>query len=414
MFDLFKETENRYYRNFDNDYLLLIILILLEKYHCKPEEKNSFTIDNIFNLNDFIKDDPSKIEEINNELNDTNDFSGTNDYILNRILNAGEELDLFKIRQIGVFNLDEMLDKVLEKAIENDKKFPRETDYYHSVIDEIFKLKILEEKKYNELIKNNRLTTDELHKPLFFEGGYEKNIGLLIDIVPENIYFRITYIDKEVKIIEKEIGNFIHKFSTDLYKNYRSGYSETGRIYFAKQIENFYTFINDLPLIKNTINIPFLSLENKGFEIVKILKYLEINKKIKVNKWDDENFWKVDFLNLPITIDSLIKDKAEAQNTKIKKTIFKNGILHFQNKELNFDKRPIQKDLLNTLFKKPKYKWTNDEIWEDWGENDLKPKTLKFYTASDEINKTIALDTGIRDFLIKSTKQIQINPKYTE
>ena len=109
------------------------------------------------------------------------------------------------------------------------------------------------------------------------------------------------------------------------------------------------------------------------------------------------------------TLNNMLNKKINGKNIS-----FKNGILRFKNKELNFDKKPIQKDLLNTLFKKPKYKWTNDEIWEDWGESDLRPKTLKFYTASDEINKTIALDTGIRDFLTKSTKQIQINQKYLE
>jgi len=413
MFDVFKETENRYYRNFDNDYSLLIILILLEKYHSR--KKDVFVSDPLC-LNNFIKGEPNNIKEVDNELNDTNDFNSINDYILQKIINIGDELDLLKIRQIGVLSPNIMLETVIEKAIKNDSGFPIETDYYCSVIDEIFKLKVLEEERIKELIKNNKFNHDALYEPLFFKGKYNKNIGLLIDIVPENIYFRITYINEAIGVIEREIKIFLHKFSTDLYKDFRPSYSDTSRIYFAKQIENFYTFINNLPLIKNTINIPFSALENKSFEIVKILKYLEINKKIKINKWDDENFWKVDFLNLPITIDSLLKDKTEAQKTKIKiiKTTFKDGILYFQNKELNFGSIPIQRDLLNTLFKKPKYKWTNDEIWEDWGEDNLKVKTLRFYTASDEINKTIALDTGIRDFLTKSTKQIQINPKYIE
>jgi len=410
MFDVYKETENRYYRNFNNDYSLLIVLILLEKYQTK--ERDDFGVCNIFQLHEFIKNDYSKLKEITNELEDTNDYSGINDLILNKIINIGDELNLFKLRDVGVFNFIEMQSKVLEKAIKNDDDFPCEVDYYSSVIDEIFELKKLNEKRIEKLINNNKFNRDEIYAPLYLDKYYNKKISLLIDIVPEDIVFRITYLDEGTKIVEKEVKIFINKFSKDLYKDYAPDYSDINRLYFSKQIENFYTFINDLPLIKNTINIPFSTLENKGFEIVKILKHLEINKKIKINKWNDENFWKIDFTNLPITIDSLIKDKDEEQDIKIEKTTFRSGTLFFQNKQLNFDKKPIQKDLLNTLFKKPKYKWTNDEIWEDWGENDLKGKTLKFYTASDEINKTIALDTGIRDFLIKSTKQIQINQKY--
>jgi hypothetical protein len=161
------------------------------------------------------------------------------------------------------------------------------------------------------------------------------------------------------------------------------------------------------------VNIPFTVLGNKDFEVVKILKFLELNKKIRINKWGDEAFWKVDFINTPITIESLVSNAKSPKQSKPKvSTKFKDGTLYFEDKQFNFNRKQIQKDLLNTLFKKPKYNWSNDEIWEDWGEEDFKNKTLKFYTASDEINKMIALETGVRDFLIKGTKQVQINPKY--
>jgi hypothetical protein len=73
---------------------------------------------------------------------------------------------------------------------------------------------------------------------------------------------------------------------------------------------------------------------------------------------------------------------------------------------------PIQADLLNTLFKEPEKNWSNDEIYEDWGEGDFKEKTNKFYTAGYEINRAIAVETTIKDFLILSTKEIRINEKY--
>lgn len=106
---------------------------------------------------------------------------------------------------------------------------------------------------------------------------------------------------------------------------------------------------------------------------------------------------------------ALNKKRKTIKNSKAS---YKGGILYIKNKKISFSSKPNQRNLLNTLFKHPENIWDNDEIWEDWGEQDLIGKTLKFYTASDEINKKIAIETGLKDFLIKSTMQIQINPKY--
>lgn len=99
-------------------------------------------------------------------------------------------------------------------------------------------------------------------------------------------------------------------------------------------------------------------------------------------------------------------------NFKKLKVKFNDGCLIINNIKIDFNNKPLQKDLLNTLFKDTKKNWSNDEIWEDWGENDLVERTLKFYSASDNINKTITSKIGITDFLIKNTKQVRINPKY--
>lgn len=106
------------------------------------------------------------------------------------------------------------------------------------------------------------------------------------------------------------------------------------------------------------------------------------------------------------------KTDHNIDNLKKLKIKFNKGCLIINNTKIDFNKKPLQKELLNTLFKDTKRNWSNDEIWEDWGEDDLTKRTLKFYSASDNINKTIALEKGIKDFLIKDTKQIKINSKY--
>jgi len=105
-------------------------------------------------------------------------------------------------------------------------------------------------------------------------------------------------------------------------------------------------------------------------------------------------------------------------------TKYENGILYFQNKEFDFDKKDNQRDLLNTLFKEPNKNWFYDEIQKDWDENwdgieKNNPKSQKywrkFHTASIGINTTIAIETGIKDLIIKNTGtkgKIRINEKY--
>jgi hypothetical protein len=406
-----EDLDNQNLNYFNNDYLFLIIQILLEKYH--TGEKDDYGISSAFTLDDFIKGDLSKCEEITGEIEDTNDYSSPNEYVLSHIIRMGDDLNILKLRQIGAFKMSVMLEQVVEYAIDNNKTFPLEAGYYCAVIDEIMELQIMEKERNENLVKTKEYTSEKFREPIFFDDNYSKHIALLLDIVPEYIYLRATFIDDEVKTIEKEIQTFLKDFSNDLLKDYQPDYSLTSRLYFTKQIENFYAYLNTLPLIGNTINIPFTVLSNRDFEVVKILKFLELNKKIRINKWSEDTFWKVDFINTPITIENLINNTKSPKQSKQKISIkFNDGTLYFEDKQFNFDKKQIQKDLLNTLFKKPKYNWSNDEIWEDWGEQDFKKKTLKFYTASDEINKMIALETGIRDFLIKGTKQIKINPKY--
>ncbi len=100
---------------------------------------------------------------------------------------------------------------------------------------------------------------------------------------------------------------------------------------------------------------------------------------------------------------------------------YKDGILRFRGKEIDFRNKQNQKDLLTTLFEDPKKNWYYDEIQEKWDINwkDIKETNSeaknywrKFYNAGDDINTAVATETQIKDFIIKNTKEIRINPKY--
>jgi hypothetical protein len=113
-------------------------------------------------------------------------------------------------------------------------------------------------------------------------------------------------------------------------------------------------------------------------------------------------------------VEELWRDKNMIVNEKAK---FENGILYFFGKEINFNNKQNQKDLLTTLFKDSQKNWAYDEVQHDWDETD-EDKFFsgdwwkRFYNAGCDINTEVEKKTQISDFIIKNTKEIRINPQY--
>lgn len=115
-------------------------------------------------------------------------------------------------------------------------------------------------------------------------------------------------------------------------------------------------------------------------------------------------------------LESDINKKAQALE---KPAEYKNDILKFRGKEIDFRNKQNQKELLTTLFEETKKNWSYDEIQDKWDEmiklrvvERRKDYWKKFYSAGNDINTAIAIETQIKDFIIKNTKEIRINPKY--
>lgn len=73
--------------------------------------------------------------------------------------------------------------------------------------------------------------------------------------------------------------------------------------------------------------------------------------------------------------------------------------------------------LLRTLFKDTAKVWHNDEILDDWGYSFEEQENLpenKVYHAGLAVNRLIAQEAQIKDFLIVDTKKIAINKKYLQ
>lgn len=130
---------------------------------------------------------------------------------------------------------------------------------------------------------------------------------------------------------------------------------------------------------------------------------------------------KVGSFNEEVLKTQQLLDKLEDDiNRKTKgKAKYNNGILYFRDTEIDFRNKQNQKDLLATLFEDPKKNWYYDEIQDKWDEmiklgavDRRKDYWKKFYSAGDDINTAVAIETQVKDFIIKNTKEIRINPKY--
>lgn len=91
------------------------------------------------------------------------------------------------------------------------------------------------------------------------------------------------------------------------------------------------------------------------------------------------------------------------------------SILYFAGKEITISQR-AQSDaheLLRTLFKDTAKEWNTDEILDDWrfDVNGNTPKK-KAYHAGKAVNRIVAQETQIKDFLDVDTKKISINKRY--
>lgn len=90
--------------------------------------------------------------------------------------------------------------------------------------------------------------------------------------------------------------------------------------------------------------------------------------------------------------------------------------LSFMGKEILISKKEESDPhkLIRTLFKDMSKVWANDEILEDWNYSlsDEDVTKNKAYQAGKAINRTIAQETTVKDFLSITTKSISINNKY--
>ncbi len=417
-----EEDEDFYLKPFDyfnSDINLLTLHILLEGYYRGQ---------NILTLEQFLKGEYWKIEEITEEVQDTNDYGSVEDLVLRQVVQITRDLKLGKIKRISVTDLDALREKVIREALNNKECTEDTVMYYTGIIKEISDLDKLQERQREAYFRTNKKATFgniNTNGVNFTENDFHRYIQYISSISAPFIEIEIDFDQKGVDQLNKDIDDLLFSFSQDDFIDKKPIY-KSKRFYFSKQLENFFGYIKALPEIDGCVNIPFSALLEQGFEVIKIMSYLERETRIKVRNWNDTELWNVKFHQTPITLPSLLgqvkKDAVETEKTKGLKLNLsfssQTGTMTLSDQEGKEYKvkvqGQVQKEVLRVIFQNPKNtytEWSLYDISELLGGNDVNETAVK--NAIYQFNRKVKLSIPEVENIFELTKHsARLNTKY--
>ena len=399
----------------NQDIKLLALHVLLEGFYRRQTE---------FTLEQFLKGDYWKIEEISDEIKDTNDYGSVQDLVLQEVQRMVKGFNIGKINRVSVSDLSGLTDKVIRQAVSEKNGTENEVLKYSAYIEEIFKLKSLKEKRLLE----NGYKRESWNRVDFIEDEFHRYIQYIAEIGSEHIEFELEFNEERIFETNDVISAYLEGFSRDDYQERKPDY-RAKRFYFSKQIENFYEYLKRFPTVDGYVNIPFSSLTEDGFEIVKILSYLERHERIKVRNWNDTELWNVKFHKVPITLGSILGQEVEDETAKapIEAEIKLNlsfsqqtGVLSLIDNSGNETRirvqGQVQREVLRAIFQNPENtysEWSLYDISEQLGGADVNETAVK--NAIYQFNRKVKLSIPNVDNLFLLTKHsAQIDPKYVQ
>jgi len=385
-FDSLKEIKIDFRKDFGayfyNDYWLLVLLILLEKYSSGKD---------IVDFSSFLKGNYWH-ENIVAGFDDIHDFWSVEEYVIERIV--GTIFDDFNIAKIESYGLDVNMIEFFDREIIAHAMSTSERAINPIYQDELFYLRML---SYLFSIKKYIEGKEEQDK-IFFIYKRDNSDDILssafldvLGIYPESFFIKLVWNKKRIGKLDDLLLKLIKDFTQSLD--------------FDKQIDKFHEYISSIKIVNNVLRIPLQTMENESFSIIKILKYLQLNGMVEIEKWDVKDGWKVILKFDPKDISSYFS------NSFVKGTTYKDDTLVFNCKEFHFRSSQLnQKLLLKILFSRPKKKkWTYDEIKDKWPQEYMDRITNNtFYTAAKAICDYVKTD----DFLIYDMSTIKIYSKY--
>ena len=288
-----KYDEDQFHTPFEyinKDLDLLFILIFLEASHTGQTR---------LNFGSFFKGNYWDIDDIKSEVSDTNDYDSIPDMVYSQATFLFNDLRMGNVTHVGIDDtqraLEDALVAVAKIGAENAEEQARN---FTETVRQICKLEYRENEWYTNASKKEieklleKMRTQD-HSVLFPFGDNQslKTLQAIVIDLPEHIVMDVLYDEAGIENIEQEIGTYLRGFANDEFLEKEADY-QPKRHYFAKQLESFCTYLNTLPFIDKTVNIPFSILAKQDFEAVKLLKYLQSRDALKM-RWSDDVSWRI-------------------------------------------------------------------------------------------------------------------------
>lgn len=416
-----KYEDDQFYKPFDvinKDLDLLLIMIFLEAF---KEGKDELQMTDLMKGNYWDQDD------IRSEVFDTNDYWSIEDMVLGQIEFLIEDQRLGNLIGFKIDNPKDALMDAIYTAVKLESTVNKEdVGTIMSAVEQITLLEYKNKERINQYIKDNSPENirDILRDKSIFIGRerkYIEAVQAIAIVVPEHIVLKFIFDLNGIESFENKIKQYIDKFTNDEFQEELPRYQEK-RLYFVQQIENFYRYISKLNLIGDTVNIPFSILSERGFETVKILKFLQLKGLIQF-RLSDQGSWKVKFSQIPITPNSLLgvkEGKASDNSSKLKFDLSftpQTGILVLKNGEVEHKVKiqgQVQKEVLRVIFQNPVNiytEWSLYDISEILGNQDASTVSVK--NAIYQLNKKVKLEVPeVQKLFDGDQHSVILNEKY--
>jgi hypothetical protein len=250
------------------------------------------------------------------------------------------------------------------------------------------------------------------------------SINCLLEEMPDLVDVHLTLNQQKIAELREIVNTHLEHFSQDAHVKTASAYEDP--INFDKQIENFNDQIKEYTNVNGVVNIPFTIIRNTSFDAIKVLSYLKFKERIEF-EWSNRNYWRIEFLQTPITAESLLglaEIKSSPRNVvKTKYNLsFSEDPPHLlfrdsQGKETKVTiQGKVQKDVLRLIFKDPKNTydlWSLEGIEEMFSDGSVGARAAK--NAIYQFNNKVKLHLPDVDRLFHLTKfSAQIDPKYIQ
>ncbi|MCS6956684.1 MAG: hypothetical protein NZM02_02455 [Patescibacteria group bacterium] len=318
-----------------------------------------------------------------------------------------------EIRKKDLKEIDQAYNQSLEElrnTLIKIKKFTEENQIKNKAfLDELKKFEDLEkgiiETTGDEIEERFKCLTRGLYYLINSEG-----------IKYKNFYKNFAQFSDDLKEIEWTFSPNSHKYLDLLSKIGRI--KNTRPWFFFEKIKMFYEYYFNIEEYQK-------EAREKFFEMVGLLYIKEdiktiLNKENEPTKFIKKEDYEYYLDNMHFFVKKSLYDNF---NLKTKNYYWnydsKRGIFTINKEKVFFKKESFRAKLLELLTKNEKNikkNWSWDEIIEEiegiLDETKQKEQKNRVYETGRDINEYIASKTGIRDFLLVNTQNIQINPIY--